>query len=239
MRQVRRQPAGRSAVLPEMREAGKLATEISRRRGSAPSRDPSAETQAAHLSGDIACSSGGRHFVGWVERQSERATGAGICRLETRSDYSRRSFFHRSAHLSLLQICVARRLGECTIVGQFSSFADSSNIGNRRDTTRSKNSENEDVDNNIEVYVLTDSAFTVWQHGYATSSVYESGKVSEGSVQADVPAGAGIYYLVFSNKAAPKAAKNVHAAVLLRYKSWLPEWFRRMKGRVLDWVGAA
>ena len=125
------------------------------------------------------------------------------------------------------------------IVGQFSSFADSSNIGKRRDTARSKNSENEDIDNNIEVYVLTDSAFTVWQHGYATSSVYESGKVSEGSVQADVPAGAGIYYLVFSNKAAPKAAKNVHAAVLLRYKSWLPEWFRRMKGRVLDWVGAA
>src|SRR3984885_6406698 len=124
------------------------------------------------------------------------------------------------------------------IVGQFSSFADSSNIGKRRDTARSKNSENEDIDNNIEVYVLTDSAFTVWQHGYATSSVYESGKVSEGSVQADVPAGAGIYYLVFSNKSAPKTAKSVHATVLLRYKSWLPEWFRVMKGRFLEWIGA-
>ena len=142
--------------------------------------------------------------------------------------------------LGALQATIhGQREKNVAIVGQFSSFADSSNIGKRRDTARSKNSENEDIDNNIEVYVLTDSAFTVWQHGYATSSVYESGKVSEGSVQADVPAGAGIYYLVFSNKAAPKAAKNVHAAVLLRYKSWLPEWFRRMKGRVLDWVGAA
>jgi ribosomal protein L40E len=119
------------------------------------------------------------------------------------------------------------------VVGQFTSAAESSNAGNRVTGEGKK----EDIDNSIEVYVLTDSAFTVWQHGYATSSIYESGKVAEGSVQADVPAGAGIYYLVFSNKAAPKTAKNVHAAVLLRYKSWLPEWFRLMKGRVLDWVG--
>jgi hypothetical protein len=56
-------------------------------------------------------------------------------------------------------------------------------------------------------------------------------------VQADVPAGAGIYYLVFSNKSAPKTAKSVHANVLLRYKSWLPEWFRRMKARVTDSIG--
>jgi len=53
----------------------------------------------------------------------------------------------------------------------------------------------------------------------------------------DVPAGAGIYYLIFSNKAAPKTSKAVHATVLLRYKSWLPDWFRMMKGRVLDWIG--
>ena len=93
-------------------------------------------------------------------------------------------------------------------------------------------------DNGIEVYVLTDSAFTVWQNGYATSSIYESGKVAEGTVQAEIPAGAGIYYLVFSNKSAPKTPKSIHATVLLRYKSWLPDWFRRMKGRFWDWVGS-
>lgn len=120
------------------------------------------------------------------------------------------------------------------VVGQFSSAADSSNAGSRRDTAKAKK---EDVDNNIEVYVLTDSAFTVWQNGYATSSLYESGKVAAGTVQADVPAGAGIYYLVFSNKSAPKTPKAVRATVLLRYKSWLPDWFRTMKGRVLDWIG--
>jgi hypothetical protein len=122
------------------------------------------------------------------------------------------------------------------VVGHFTSAAEISGAANRRDTSKGKNKE--DIDNNIEVNVLTDSAFTVWQNGYATSSVYESGKVAEGSVQADVPAGAGIYYLVFSNKASPKTARSVHAAVLLRYKSWLPEWFRRMKGRFWDWISA-
>jgi hypothetical protein len=120
------------------------------------------------------------------------------------------------------------------IVGQFTSAADNSRAGSRRDTTKAGK---DDVDNNIEVYILTDSAFTVWQNGYATSALYESGKAAEGNVQADVPAGAGIYYLIFSNKSAPKTAKSVHASVVLRYKSWLPEWFRRMKGRVTDWIG--
>jgi hypothetical protein len=125
------------------------------------------------------------------------------------------------------------------VVGQFTSAADSSNAGNRRDTPRAKNKEkDQEIDNNVEVYVLTEPAFTIWQNGYATSSLYESGRVAEGTVQADVPAGAGIYYLVFSNKSAPKAPKSVHATVVLRYKSWLPEWFRVMKGRFLDWIGA-
>jgi hypothetical protein len=121
------------------------------------------------------------------------------------------------------------------VVGQFTSAADSQSSSNRKDKTKDADKES---DNSIEVYVLSEPAFTVWQNGYATSSLYESGKIAAGSVQAEVPAGAGIYYLVFSNKAAPKTSKAIHATVLLRYKSWLPEWFRRMKGRFLDWVGA-
>ncbi len=123
------------------------------------------------------------------------------------------------------------------VFGQFKSDVDSQSSGDRKNHPGDKNKVTE-VDNNIEVYVLTDSAFTVWQNGYATSSLYESGKVAEGTVQAEIPAGAGIYYLVFSNKSALKTSKAVHATVLLRYKSWLPDWFRRMKDRVSDWVGS-
>ena len=129
------------------------------------------------------------------------------------------------------------------VVGQFTSAAD-----NRKDSTghtnsvRATNKDDRDKDEDkvsdtgIEAYVLTEPAFTIWQNGYATNSVYRSGRVSQGTMQADIPAGAGIYYLVFSNKFSPKAAKSVNANVLLRYKSWLPEWFRRMKERVFNWI---
>ena len=126
-----------------------------------------------------------------------------------------------------------------SIVGQFTSAADAQIAGNRTDAKAKKKekSRGEEIENGIEVYVLTEPAFTIWQNGYATSSLYESGKVAAGTVQSDIPAGAGIYYLVFSNKFSPRTSKSVHAAVLLRYKSWLPDWFRRMKGRVWNWVG--
>lgn len=112
------------------------------------------------------------------------------------------------------------------VVGQFKSVAISENAGSQKAQTGDQAKE-ADVDNSIEAFVLTESSFAAWLNGHATSSLYESGKVAYGTVQADIPAGAGIYYLVFSNKAAPKTPKAVHASVLLRYKSW----WRRVFGR--------
>jgi ribosomal protein L40E len=124
------------------------------------------------------------------------------------------------------------------IVGQFTASDDGSKTVSGKSPDSNKNKEDKDaVDNNIEVYVLSEPAFTVWQNGYATSSVYESGRVSSGTMQAELPAGAGIYYLVFNNKFAPKTPKSIDASVSLQYKSWLPESFRRMKNSVLSWFG--
>jgi hypothetical protein len=132
------------------------------------------------------------------------------------------------------------------VVGQFKSEVGSQIAGRKSQAAdksvsdKSRGAENDsekNADTGIEVFVLTEPAFTVWQNGYATSSLYDSGNVAEGNVQADIPAGAGIYYLVFSNKAAPKTAKSVQATVMLRYKSWLPDSLRRLKGRVVEWLG--
>jgi zinc-ribbon domain len=117
-----------------------------------------------------------------------------------------------------------------SVVGQFTAAAD------KRNTNVKDKDKDKDSDNDIEVYVLSEPAFTVWQNGYATSSVYNSGRVSEGSLESDLPAGAGIYYLVFNNRFAPKTAKTVNATVLLRYKSWLPESFRRAKDHFWNWL---
>lgn len=118
-----------------------------------------------------------------------------------------------------------------SIVGQFTSTADKKTAG-----AKAKDGADGD-DNEIEVYVLNEAAFAVWQNGYATSSVYESGRVSQGSMTAELPGGAGVYYLIFSNKFSARNAKNINATVLLRYKSWLPESFRRMKERFWNWIG--
>jgi ribosomal protein L40E len=115
------------------------------------------------------------------------------------------------------------------VVGDFAVSADRRNLKSEE--------KDKPLDSNIEVYVLSESAFAVWQNGYATSSIYESGRVSQGTVQADLPAGAGIYYLVFSNKFEQKTAKALHASVLLRYKSWMPEWLRRAKDQFWNWLG--
>ena len=119
-----------------------------------------------------------------------------------------------------------------SIVGQFTA----SSSEKKTEAPKSRVT-GESEDNDVEVYVLGEAAFAVWQNGYATSSVYESSRVSQGTMQADLPAGAGVYYLIFSNKFSPKTVKSVNATVLLRYKSWLPESFRRTKERFWNWVG--
>lgn len=85
-----------------------------------------------------------------------------------------------------------------------------------------------DAENGIEIYVLTETSFAIWQTGYATSSIFQSERVAQGTFQADLPAGAGVYYLVFSNKFSSRATKKVDATVVLRYKSWAPGWLRRI-----------
>jgi ribosomal protein L40E len=124
------------------------------------------------------------------------------------------------------------------IIGQFSASSDTNKShSDRKNADKDNGDKDKDADTNIEVYVMSEAAFTVWQNGYAASSVYESGRVSQGTMEAELPPGAGIYYLVFNNKFAPKAAKNVNATVLLRYKNWVPESFRRSVDRFWNWIG--
>jgi hypothetical protein len=106
-----------------------------------------------------------------------------------------------------------------SIVGQFSAISESQ--------APKTSEQSSDGVGDIEVYVLSEPAFEVWQNGYATSSVYESGRVAKGEMQAELSTGPGNYYLIFSNKFSQKTSKNIDASVFLRYKSWVPEAWRR------------
>ncbi len=124
------------------------------------------------------------------------------------------------------------------VAGQFKSAAQAPSAGssksaagdnNVRDENKEEN-KHADIDNGIEVYVLTEPAFKIWQKESVTGSLYDSGNVAASTVHADIPAGPGIYYLVFSNKSAPKTSKSVHATVMLRYQSWLRRALTRHNG---------
>ena len=116
------------------------------------------------------------------------------------------------------------------IVGDFTVLPDPA--GRKNDSKRSS----PQPDSGIEVYVLSESSFAIWQTGYGTSSVFESGRMAQGKIAADLPPGAGVYYLVFNNKFSPSLAKKVDATVVLHYKSWIPGWLRQLDVELRSWI---
>jgi len=119
-----------------------------------------------------------------------------------------------------------------SVTGEFSAAAGS--LRKRSGSDDNENAKNRDT--SIEAYVLTDAAFAVWSSGYSTQTQYESGPVAGAIINAPLPPAAGVYHLVFNNKNSPRA-KTVHAIVLLRYKSWLPDAVVRLKDRFWNWLG--
>lgn len=71
--------------------------------------------------------------------------------------------------------------------------------------------------NDIEAYLLNEDEFVNWQNGHSTSTYFSSGRVTQGSINAQLPSGAGTYYVVFNNKFSLLTPKAVQASVLLHY----------------------
>lgn len=86
--------------------------------------------------------------------------------------------------------------------------------------------------NEVQVYVLSDDAFVTWRNGYAISPYYDSGKVVQGGIHAELPVGEGTYYLVFNNNFSVKTAKTVQADVSLHYNTWWPDWLFHIKDKL-------
>jgi hypothetical protein len=111
-----------------------------------------------------------------------------------------------------------------SLIGQFTSSGESSKTSSPKVASTDQTS---GPDREIELLVLTEPAFAIWQKGYDTSSIFDSGKVSDAKLHTDLPDGAGVYYAVFNNKFSASNAKKVNATLFLHYKSWVPDWLRR------------
>jgi len=130
---------------------------------------------------------------------------------------------------SSYEFTVPRGALSISVTGEFTVAA-----GSPRKSANS-NERVKDHDTDVEAYVLTDAAFAVWSSGYSAQTQYESGPVANATINAPLPARAGAYHLVFSNRNSARA-KTVHATVLLRYKNWFPDALVRLKDQLWSWI---
>jgi ribosomal protein L40E len=128
---------------------------------------------------------------------------------------------------SYYEISVPPGAVEVTVTGNFNAAGSAT-----KDRDKDKN-----AGNDVEVYVLTDTAFVAWRDGFSTGSYYESGRTARGTIRATLPSGAGHYYLVFSNNFSPRTAKNVETTVLLHYRALLSDSLTRLRERLWNWLG--
>ncbi len=73
------------------------------------------------------------------------------------------------------------------------------------------------LSNDIEVFVMPEDDFVNWQNGHNAKTFYNSGKVTVGTLNINLPADAGTYYLVFSNKSSLLTQRNVLVDAALTY----------------------
>jgi len=71
--------------------------------------------------------------------------------------------------------------------------------------------------NDVEVFLMSESDFVNWQNRHDSKTFYNSGKVTVGNLNVNLPADAGTYYLVFSNRFGLLARKNVRVDAALTY----------------------
>lgn len=163
---------------------------------------------------DTAVAEQAKEFVRWSHTQT---IVDGALPLNARSFSSR-------------EFTVPRGALSTSVSGEFSETPGTTGKAGKTNATA------KDRDTEIDVLVLTDAAFAIWRSGYSTQTSYESGPVASAIINAPLPAGGGVYHLVFSNRSSPRA-RTVRATVLLRYKSWVPDAVVHLKDQFWSWFG--
>jgi len=76
--------------------------------------------------------------------------------------------------------------------------------------------------NDIETYLLTEDDLVNWQNGHTVHTLYNSGRVTQETVNLALPSDAGRYCLVFNNKFSLLTPKAVQTDVTLSYYTRQP-----------------
>jgi len=72
--------------------------------------------------------------------------------------------------------------------------------------------------NDVEVWVMSDDGYVNWQNGHSTTPIYNSGRVTQATLNVPLPFGPGTYYLVFNNRFSLISPKAVEDNLALQYE---------------------
>ena len=71
--------------------------------------------------------------------------------------------------------------------------------------------------NDVEAYVFSNDDFVNWQNRHPGRTFYNSGRVTQGTLEVTLPSIAGTYYLVFNNNFSLLSAKSVRTSIRLHF----------------------
>jgi hypothetical protein len=71
--------------------------------------------------------------------------------------------------------------------------------------------------NSIEVWVMNDDQFVNWTNRHPLNTIYDSQKVTQGTLKVALPSDAGAYHVVFNNEFSVLTPKAIEANLTLKY----------------------
>jgi hypothetical protein len=71
--------------------------------------------------------------------------------------------------------------------------------------------------NDVEAYIFSNDDFVNWQNRHRVRTFYNSGRVTQGTLEVTLPPIAGTYYLVFNNNFSLLSAKTVQTSIRLHF----------------------
>ena len=71
--------------------------------------------------------------------------------------------------------------------------------------------------NDVEAYIFANDDFVNWQNRHRVHTFYNSGRVTQGTLEVTLPPTAGTYYLVFNNNFSVLSAKTVQTSIRLHF----------------------
>lgn len=71
--------------------------------------------------------------------------------------------------------------------------------------------------NDVETYIFSNDDFVNWQNRHPVRTFYNSGRVTQGTLEVTLPPMRGTYYLVFNNNFSLLSAKTVQTSIRLHF----------------------